>query len=128
MKKSKLKSGMRALNRCQAIKAACEQKRTKLHGQFGAWITKNCIGWASGVLTPDFNWQKNCKRYTMVSVGFRCYLIDDQRVPKKYHAVIGIYKKSQRDRNFVFVPEITVQKPTAGQITARAFISGEAYV
>lgn len=124
MKKSNLASGMRALNRCQQIKAACEARRVKLHTQFGEWVIKQCMGWASGALMPDYNWKKHSKRYTMVSVGFKCYLVDDQRVPKKYHSVLGIYKGQQRNHRFRFVPEVMPQKVTVGQTNAQALLSG----
>lgn len=117
-----------ALFRSQGIAAKRANTLARLHSDFGKWVEKNCMGWRSGVLTPDFNYKKHCKRFTCVTVGFKFYLVDDHALPKKYHAVIGVYKAHQRNRNYAFVPEVLGQGPTVGSIMARNFVSGEAHV
>ena len=116
MKKAKLKSN--ALAQSQKIKAECERKRTALHKAFGDWVTKNSIGFRN-VVIPDFNFDKHKREFTLVSVGFNVYLVQDSKLPKKFHSVIALYKDRNSFSGMRFVPEIG--KLNIGQTSAREF-------
>lgn len=117
MKKAKLKKS-NALAKCQAIKAECERKRTALHAAFGKWVTTNCMGWRN-VVMPDFNFDKHKKDFTLVSVGFSVYIVQDSKVPAKYRSVVGLYKDRNSFKGMRFVPEIG--QLNVGQTTSRDF-------